>query len=94
MDETVVVACAEELAEVKGFFILHIVAHERPKVVGVDVDGRQRFVGVQLARVDQVPFGLSTLLHHVVPREDFVLAVVVEEVEGRARELQHLRLGL
>ena len=46
-----VVFCPKELAEVEGFLVLHILAHQRTEVVGIDVDGWQRGVGVGIAHV-------------------------------------------
>ena len=81
VDERLIFTCTEELSEVKCLFIICIVAHQRSEVVGIDIDGRQGFIRIGVAHVCQIPFCLSTLLHHIVPSEDFVLCVVVKQIE-------------
>ena len=41
-----------------------------------------------------VPRHFGALLHNIVPREDFLLGILVDEVEGRARKLQHFGVGV
>ena len=85
--EGAVVACAEELTEVECLLVVAVFrAEKRSEIVGVDVDGWQRLVGVRVAHVCEIPFRLGTLLHHIVPCEDFLLFVVVEQVERRSRQ--------
>ena len=77
---------AEELTEVESLLIFHVITHQRSEVIGIDIDDRQRFVWVGVAHMCQIPFGFGTLLHHIVPSEDFVFAIVIKEIEGRARQ--------
>ena len=89
MLESAVAPHAEELREVESQLLVYVFVQEVPQVIGVDVHAGQTRVGVGVAHVYFVPFGLGALLHHIVPSEDFLLFAVVKQIEWRTREAQH-----
>ena len=85
---------AEELAEVECHILVDKLMEQSPEVVGVDVHRGQRGIGVGVAKVEVVPRGLGLLLHHIVPGVYLALGKLVEQVERRARQAQHLGIAL
>ena len=97
-EASVLLSGAEELAEVEGAIhvVFYVVLEKPAQIVSVDVDGRERFVGVRrvVAEVVFVPLHFGALLHDVVPSKDLFLVVFGKQVEGRTGKLQHAGLWL
>lgn len=78
-EASVLLPGAEELAEVEGaiLIVLEVVLQQPSQIVGVDIDGRERLVGVGrvVAEVVFVPLHFGALLHDVVPSKDLFLVV-------------------
>ena len=83
VDESAVLAGAEELGKVERHVHIHILRHQSAEVESVDVHCRQPRVRVRVSEMRLVPSGFGTLLHHIVPRVYLVLFVLAEEVERR-----------
>lgn len=94
MHEGVLLVGAEKLAKVEDFVLIGEAIHQSAQVVGVNMHGRQRRIGVGIADMVLVPRHFGALLHDIVPGEDLVFVILVEEVEGRARKLQHFGVGM
>ncbi len=94
MNKRAVIVGTKELAEVESLLVVGIGIHQPAEVVSIDVDLWQTGIRVRVAHVQHVPFRFGFLLHDIVPREDLVLLIVVEEIERRAAEAKHLRVLL
>ena len=94
MHESALLIGAEKLAKVEDFVLIGEAIHQSAQVVGVNMHGRQRRIGVGIADMVLVPRRFGALLHDIVPGEDLVFVILVEEVEGRARKLQHFGVGM
>ena len=92
MYKCAIILCTKEFTEVECPFIFDIVtfSHQRAKVVGVDVDGRQRDIWIGHVWVVNLPSLLCLLLHDVIPGEDVALVVIIKQIIGCARQLQFL----
>ncbi len=84
MHERAIFFCAEKLSEVKSYILIGIVTHKSAEVVGVDIQTRQTCVWIMVAGVVNIPLGFGALLHHIIPRVDFVLIIVVKQIERSA----------
>ena len=94
MLERSVAAHTEKLREVECHIFIDKLVQEASEVVSVDVHLGQAGIGVGVAEMYFVPFLLGALLHDIVPRVDFFLLIIVEQIEGRSRKAQHLCGGL
>ena len=70
---------AEEFLEIEGriFYVLET-CKGFAEIEGKDVQTWQTSVWIGVSKVVEIPFGLGSLLHHIVPSVDFVFLVVVQ----------------
>lgn len=79
---------SEKFAEVERFVAISIAFGEFAKVEGENLQARQFFVWIWVARAFVGPPLFGALLHDVVPSEGGLFVVLVEQVEGRPREVE------
>ena len=85
---------AEELMEAEVLLVLDsLVAKHLVEGEGENLHAWQVGIGIGVAKVVLVPIEFGPLLHDIVPGVDLALVVLVEEVEGRAREGEDAGIG-
>ena len=79
---------AEELFKAEGNIFAVNVVEELAEVVSKDIHARQVSVGVGVAEIIFIPIGFGALLHDVIPSKNAVWIVGVDEVKGRAGQVE------